>query len=100
MKIGAFEDYKNYFKSFSICICLNMQKRKEGEDFYTSIFFFDDLYQFVKKDEPKIDMNAFHVVESCYRIMGYIVEYHNGWEMGNLKAFYVVKWKKQPDVTI
>lgn len=94
MKIGAFEDYKNYFNSFSICICLNMRKRKEGEDFYTSIFFFDDLYQFVKKDEPKIDMNAFNVVESCYRIMGYIVEYHNGWEMRNLKAFYVVKWKK------
>ena len=45
-------------------------------------------------------MNAFHVIESCYRIMGYTVEYHNGWEMGNLKAFYVVKWKKQPDVTI
>lgn len=90
MKIGA----SNYFKSFNIFICLNMQKRKENEDFYTSIFFFDELYRFIKKDEPKIDMNAFKIVEDCYRIMGYVVEYHNGWEMGNLRAFYIVKWKK------
>ena len=60
MKIGAFEDYKVYFKSFSIC--LNMQKRKEDEDFYTSIFFFDEFYRFIKKEEPKIDWNAFNVV--------------------------------------
>jgi len=71
-----------------------MQKRKKEEDFYTSIFFFDQLYQLIKQYEPKIDRNFFNEVENCYRIMGYDVEYHNGWEKGNLRAFYIVKWKK------
>lgn len=90
MNIGA----SNYFKCFNMCVCFGMQKRKKEEDFYTLIFFFDELYRFIEKDESKIDRNVFKIVEDCYRIMKYDVEYHNGWEKGNLRAFYIIKWKK------